>query len=218
MAYTIEEVRTKVNNVSTVEELVNNVLCCYGIKDTCFNKNFCLIRVKGYTIVWSKAFDILYVTRQGEVILYDTGEALTEKAKNFILDSILELNTDTFYKFFFQRYGYRIEENTSEVTREILEHFTENRAIINNIFTNEDYRSMTITGTRYTNNNEIEYRVVNCDKQDILDLISVTRIQPQINRKNTLEFENPYHNRPFITDSDIMDCYNEYKDSISAYD
>ena len=153
----------------------------------------------------------------GEVIIDDgdkRGE-LKPRTMSFILDNIFGMNEDTgFYRFYFKKYGYTIDEDTSELAKNTVQHFIDNNALINDIFVNNNYTSATIVGKKFTNNNELEYYISSCSKQDILDIISITHVKPRINKPGVLEYENPYRNNPMITSGDIMDCYNEYKDSM----
>jgi len=214
MSKTIEELREQINSITTILEIAD-ILSVYPVKESNYRANISIVRVNGYVIGWSTDGEMIYVTSAGEEILHETSdELISEKAKNFILDNILRLNnSDDFYKYYFRRYGYDTADINSETVREALNFFESNRAIINHLFINDDYHSITLTGKRVSNQNELEYRIANCDKQDILDIVEITHITPAINKRNTFDYENPYYNRPFTSSQDILDSYNEYRDS-----
>lgn len=215
---TIEELRKQINGITTILEIAD-ILSAYPVKDSSYKQSISIVRVAGYVIGWSKDGRTIYVTSQGEVILYETTDgSISEQAKNFILDTIIGLNnSDDFYKYYFRRYGYDTADTESETVREALNFFESNRAIINHLFINDDYHSITLTGRKISNLSELEYRIANCDKQDILDIVEITHITPAINKRNTFDYENPYYNRPYTSSRDILDSYNEYK-NCQGYD
>lgn len=212
---TIEQVRDSINKIDTIEKLTKEVFDgCFNYKVSMINSNFLVLKHKSYVISWDRVFKHLYVTVCGQVIIDEDNGEISDRTKNFILDNIFDMNDDGFYKFYFRKYGYTIDEDISELAKNTVQHFIDNGALINDIFVNNNYTSATIVGKKFTNNNELEYYISSCSKQDILDIISITHVKPRINRPGVLEYENPYRNHPMITSGDIMDCYNEYKDSM----
>ena len=212
---TIEQARDSINKIDTIEKLTKEVFDgCFNYRTSMINNNFFVLKHKGYVISWDRLFKHLYVTVCGQVIIDEDNGEISDRTKNFILDNIFDMSDDGFYKFYFRKYGYVIDDEKSAMANDVIRHFMDNSAIINDIFVNSNYTSATIVGKKYTNNNEIEYYLSYCDKKVILDIIEMTHIKPQINKPGIIDYENPYHNHPMITSGDIMDCYNEYKDSM----
>ena len=110
----------------------------------------------------------------------------------------------------------RFFKNVSENVKAAFDYFKEKVAVVQSICVSEKYNSVTIAGSKWTNHCDIEYRISNCTKQEILDIISITHIQPAINRNNNVDFyDQPYNDRHPISEKDIIDSYNDYKDSLA---
>ena len=217
----LEEFRQKLNNVETVKDMYE-VLSGYNFKRSFYKANTMIAHINGFIIGIKDDFSQLYVTSRGELLFNETEGCMHKSVIDYILDNICNLDTsNAFYQLYFGKYQYPITDDESEIVIDVLSYFNEKKAVISNIFTNNKYNSATITGKKTTNGCEVEYRLVNCDKQDIVDIISITHVTPIMNKENNYndDYFNPYYNKPtaHISDKDIMDSYNDYKDSL-AYD
>lgn len=228
----IQEFRDTINSIQTMDELVENVLSCCGHKIH-KGKIFNYINLSNFnyicgdiTIAWTYnsyeglRYGLMYILHGIELVksyyfeseVHDIPQSIIE----YILDDVFKLNTsEAFYRFYFGKFGYMsiADDVKSELVKEILDHFTTNGITMLNIFINDKYTSITISG-RKRNGTDYEYNHMGCTKDDIIELIEVTRIKPHINRKSDFY----YHSRPInpyfgVSTSKIMDSYNEYKDS-----
>ena len=208
-----EECRQMLNSISTLLEL-EEILKVYGKINNGEYYNY--ITINDWTIGWSYDNNSIYVLSGKELIDYSKLSSGADPILiSFILDEVLKLDTDEFYKFFFRKYGYDsiISECKSKVVKDILNQFVKSKARIKNIFVSENYTSVTVSGVK-RNGTDFECNVMYCDRSDIIELIELTRIKPHIN-KITLSTFNVYtkNNRlSNVTSEEIMDSYNEYKD------
>ena len=211
---TFDEFRQKIQNTESIRDIYD-ILSPYGFKTSFYKANTLISHINGFTVGIKDDFTELYVTSKAELLFAETS-TIHKSTIYYIFDNICHLDdNEYFYRLYFMKYGY--PESESDEVKNVLKYFNEKKVIITDIFTSENYTSATIVGKR-VNSTEVEYRLVNCDKQDIIDLITITHITPIINKKDKdYEYDNPYYNKPCVTTKDIMDSYNDYKDSL-AYD
>lgn len=220
----IKECRDAVNNIKYIDELEDVLKVFNKIRIGCDNMKTIALPNE-YTVGWCRRrFEkfikgCIYILNGRELIkfspLNEDGLICDKEVIDFILDDILSLNTDSFYKFYFKKYGYEtiLDEIKSENVKIIFNEFISNHAIMNNIFTLDTYSSVTISGTK-RNGTDYEYRLVGCNKADILELVEITRIKPYINKRESYNtdyirpFVNPYYGIP---QSKITESYLEYK-------
>ncbi len=209
--------RKELNNISTISE-IKEVLKVYG--RIINGKMYKYMSFNDYTIGFTD--DTIYILKGKELLGISTEESgkLPATTVNYILDTILRLDTDEFYKFYFRKYGYEsiIEDCQSTVVKNILLQFSTSKCRIKNIFVSEDYTSMTISGVK-RNGTDYECNIMCCDKADVIELIELTRIKPYVNKRKVFDsYDRPY--KPYFGASDTMikDAYKEYKDYCSCDD
>lgn len=219
---TINEFRKKINDIQTVGDLID-IISNYKCKKSVIKSGYSdmISAINGHLIGWNRDKSIIYVTKYGELVIYANDDSLEEYEINYILDDILELDTDAgFYRLYYLRYGYKATDDMSKIVKDAIDYFSEHNAIVNGIFVSTGYDSVTITGKK-VNNAELELRLISCDKKDILDLVSITHVQPSVNKPNKTKvddyykYDKPYH--PPVSMDDIMDSYNDYRCS-NIYD
>lgn len=162
----------------------------------------------------------LYILEGKELLYYldlkENHGQIPMNLKVFILDNVLGLNTDDeFYKLYFKAYGYEsiLNEAKSSVVKEIIETFIYNRISVVNIFVSENYKSVTVSG-RKRNNTDFECNVRGTTKEDIIELVTLLRIKPYINKKDIFESYHRPEVKKTTSVNEIMDSYNEYKESV----
>lgn len=222
----IEDCRKWVNNINSIEQMEEIFKVCGKI--TTGNKfSIATFPNSEYYVAWTtisfgKTYPngCLYMMRDRELVYIaslEKGGKMDEDVVDFILDDLLNFDTDGFYRFYFKKYGYEsiLEEVKSETVMEIFEVFIERHCIMNNIFTTSDYNSVTISGTK-RNGTDFEHRVTGCNKDDIIELTNLTRIKPHVNKKSSIDFyERPHNLYSTVSDKAVMEAYNDYKDSCS---
>ena len=226
----VKECRDAINNITNIDELEEALKVFNKVRIGCGNMKT-VILPNDYTVGWCKRrFEkfndgCIYILHGRELVRFSAlseGGSVSEDIVDFILDDILNLNTDEFYRFYFKKYGYEsvIDTVKSENVKIILNEFISNNAIMNNIFTLDTYNSVTISGTKLPSGMDFEYRLVGCSKADIVELVEIVRIKPYINKRGSFDTDyvkpfNPYYG---VSSSKITESYLEYKRSNESMD
>lgn len=209
---TFEDCRNKLNNISTTSQLEEILKVFTRIIE---GEHYYYATIGDWTIGWSDNLCSIYILENKELVEYTRIEngKINNITINFILDNILKLNTDAFYKFYFKKYGYEslVDHCKSNIVKNILNQFITSKATMRNIFISEEYNSITISGNK-KNGTDYECNTLGCTKEDIKELIQLVRITPHINKKSIFsDYDKPY--KPYFgtPDSTIKNAYNEYK-------
>lgn len=215
---TISEFRKKLTEIEDINDLEWLLRLCGKVVEGNRSKYISFQDSNNTTIGFNE--NGLYIL-EGKDLLYYLDlkmnyDQIPAKLKVFILDNVLGLNTDDeFYKLYFKAYGYEsiLHEAKSPIVKEIIESFIYNRVSIVNIFVSEDYKSVTVSG-RKRNNTDFESNVRGTSKEDIIELVTLLRIKPYINKKDIFESYHRPEVKKTTSVNEIMDSYNEYKESV----
>ena len=210
---TVEEFRKKVNEINEPSDL-EWLLSLYGKLINGKYYKYITFQDANHTTIGFND-NSLYILEGKEMFYFSQDGLVSTNAYMFILDNVLGLNTDDeFYKLYFKACGYQclLDETKSPTVKDIIKRFIDNKCSVVNIFTTDDYTSVTVSG-RKRNNSDFEYRVIGTTKEDVIELVTLLRIKPYINKKDIFDagYIKPDSCRKPST-QDIIDSYNDYKD------